>query len=164
MWVALQGDRTLQQLNQYARNVLKKRLETIDGVGEVRLGGRRDRTIRVNLDVNRMTSLSLTAQDVIAAFRREHLQLPGGFVVSDRTESLLKLDLEFHSPEDLGWMIVAYRDGASIRLRDIASIEDSLEDYRQEAHFNGKASVGLGIVKIANTNFRGTTSCRIISR
>ncbi len=152
MWVALQGDRTLQQLNQYARNVLKKRLETIDGVGEVRLGGRRDRTIRVNLDVNRMTSLSLTAQDVIAAFRREHLQLPGGFVVSDRTESLLKLDLEFHSPEDLGWMIVAYRDGASIRLRDIASIEDSLEDYRQEAHFNGKASVGLGIVKISNTN------------
>ncbi len=152
MWVALQGDRTLQQLNQYARNVLKKRLETIDGVGEIRLGGRRDRTIRVNLDVNRMTSLSLTAQDVIAAFRREHLQLPGGFVVSDRTESLLKLDLEFHSPEDLGWMIVAYRDGASIRLRDIASIEDSLEDYRQEAHFNGKASVGLGIVKIANTN------------
>lgn len=152
MWVALQGDRTLQQLNQYARNVLKKRLETIDGVGEVRLGGRRDRTIRVNLDVNRMTSLSLTAQDVIAAFRREHLQLPGGFVVSDRTESLLKLDLEFHSPEDLGWMIVAYRDGAPIRLRDIASIEDSLEDYRQEAHFNGKASIGLGIVKIANSN------------
>lgn len=152
MWVALQGDRTLQQLNQYARNVLKKRLETIDGVGEVRLGGRRDRTIRVNLDVNHMTALSLTVQDVIAAFRREHLQLPGGFVVSERTESLLKLDLEFHSPEELGWMIVTYRDGAAIRLRDIASIEDALEDYRQIAHFNGKASVGLGIVKIANSN------------
>lgn len=40
MWLALQGDRTQQQLNQYAINVLKKRLETIDGVGEVRIGGR----------------------------------------------------------------------------------------------------------------------------
>jgi hypothetical protein len=49
MWLAVQGDRTQQQLNQYAINVLKKRLETIDGVGEVRLGGRRDRTIRVEL-------------------------------------------------------------------------------------------------------------------
>ena len=42
MWLALQGDRTQQQLNQYAINILKKRLETIDGIGEVRLGGRRD--------------------------------------------------------------------------------------------------------------------------
>ena len=49
MWLALQGDRTQQQLNQYALNIVKKRLETIDGVGEVRLGGRRDRTIRVDL-------------------------------------------------------------------------------------------------------------------
>jgi len=41
MWLVLTGDRTLQQLNQYARNVIKKRLETIDGVGEIRLGGER---------------------------------------------------------------------------------------------------------------------------
>ena len=48
-WMAISGDRTQQQLNQYAINVIKKKLETIDGVGEVRVGGRRDRTIRVNL-------------------------------------------------------------------------------------------------------------------
>ena len=47
--MAIQGDRTQQQLNLYAINVIKKQLETIDGVGEVRIGGRRDRTIRVNL-------------------------------------------------------------------------------------------------------------------
>ncbi len=50
LWMALSGDRTQQQLNQYAINIIKKKLETIDGVGEVRIGGRRDRTIRVNLD------------------------------------------------------------------------------------------------------------------
>jgi hydrophobic/amphiphilic exporter-1 (mainly G- bacteria), HAE1 family len=47
IWLALSGDRTIQQLNLYANNVLKKKFETIQGVGEVQLGGRRDRVIRV---------------------------------------------------------------------------------------------------------------------
>src|SRR5690625_3735734 len=95
MWLSLEGDRTLQQLNQYARNVIKKQLETIPGVGEVRFGGRRDRAIRVELDPDRMTAFGITAQDLLAAFSREHVQLPGGFLVSQEREVLLKLDLEF---------------------------------------------------------------------
>lgn len=152
MWLALGGDRTQQQLNQYALNVLKKRLETIDGVGEVRLGGRRDRTIRVNLLPERMAALGITAQDLQAAFEREHVQLPGGFLVGRKSEYLFKLDLEFHKLSDLGNMIVSYREGAPIRLQEVAEIEDGLGDYRQLAHFNGKRTVGLGIVKIANAN------------
>jgi len=152
VWLALQGDRTQQQLNQYATNIIKKKLETIDGVGEVRLGGRRDRTIRVNLDPARMASHNLTTQDLVASFGREHLQLPGGFLVGDSQEFLLKLDLEFHKLDDLERMIIAYRDGAPIHLRDIAAIEDGLEDYRQLARFNGKPAVGIGIVKVSNAN------------
>ena len=106
MWLALTGDRTVQQLNQYARNVIKKRLETIDGVGEVRLGGRRERTIRVNVDLDRMTALGVTAQDLRNAFVREHVQAPGGYLVSAQEERLIKLDLEFHSPSALEGMIV----------------------------------------------------------
>ncbi|HEY3328045.1 MAG TPA: efflux RND transporter permease subunit [Novimethylophilus sp.] len=152
MWLALRGDRTQQQLNQYALNVLKKRLETINGVGEVRLGGRRDRTIRVNLLPGRMAALGVTPQDLLNAFGREHVQLPGGFLVGQKSEYLLKLDMEFHKLDDLGTMIVAYRDGAPIRLKEVAEIEDGLSDYRQLAHFNGKPTVGLGLVKIANAN------------
>jgi len=152
MWLALQGDRTQQQLNLYASNIIKKKLETIDGVGEVRLGGRRDRTIRVNLDPARMASHNLTTQDMTAAFAREHVQLPGGFLVGDSKEFLLKLDLEFHQLDELRRMIVAYRDGAPIRLSDLATIDDGLADNRQLAHFNGLASVGIGIVKISNSN------------
>ena len=152
MWLALQGDRTQQQLNQYARNVIKKKLETIDGVGEVRLGGKRDRNIRVNLDLARMAAHQITAQDLITAFHNEHLQLPGGFLVNQRSEDMIKLDLEFHNLAELGQLLVAWRDGAPIRLRDIAELEDGLEDYRQVARFNGEPAIGLGIVKIANTN------------
>ena len=152
MWLALHGDRTQQQLNLYASNIIKKKLETIDGVGEVRLGGRRDRTLRVNLDPARMAAHSVTTQDLVVAFGREHVQVPGGFLVSGSNESLLKLDLEFHQLLELGNMIVAYRDGAPIHLAGIAHIEDGLADNRQLAHINGQAAVGIGIVKVSNAN------------
>ncbi len=152
MWLALRGDRTQQQLNQYALNVLKKRLETVSGVGEVRLGGRRDRTIRVNLLPERMAAMGVTAQDLLGAFQREHVQVPGGFMVGQKSEYLFKLDMEFHKLSDLGTLIISYRDGAPIRLRDVAELEDGLGDYRQLAHFNGDRTVGLGLVKIANAN------------
>lgn len=152
MWLALQGDRTQQQLNQYAANVVKKRLESIDGVGEVRLGGRRDRTIRVNLLPARMAAHGITAQDINEAFAKEHVQLAGGFVVGQATEALVKFDLEFHRIEDLAGMILGYKGGYPIRLADVAQVEDGLADNRQLARFNGETTVGLGIVKVANTN------------
>ncbi len=152
MWTALQGDRTQQQLNQYAINIIKKRLETIDGVGEIRIGGRRDRTIRVNLLPGRMAAYGIAAQDISAAFANEHLQVAGGFLTGRATEHLLKLDLEFHRLDDLERMVIAYREGSPVRLRDVAEIEDGLSDFRQLARFNGKPTVGVGVVKVPNTN------------
>ena len=151
-WMALTGDRTQQQLNQYAINTIKKKLETIDGVGEVRVGGRRDRTIRVNLLPSRMAAFGIAAQDIQDGFNREHLQVAGGFIVGGATEHLVKLDLEFHNIDDLEKMIVGFRDGSPIRLKDIAEIEDGLSDFRQLARFNGQTAIGLGAVKIPNTN------------
>ena len=152
LWLALTGDRTLQQLNQYARVIIKKRLETIDGVGEVRLGGERERTIRVNLSPDKMAAFGIAANDVLGAFAAEHVRLQGGFLVGGKQEKLVKLDLEYHNPEELKSLIVAYPDGAPVKLGDIAGIEDGLADHRQFASFNGKPTVGLGIVKVQNSN------------
>ncbi len=152
IWLALSGDRTIQQLNLYANNILKKKFETIDGVGEVTLGGRRDRVIRVNIQPERMAAYKLTANDLIAVFSREHVQLPGGFLVSEQSEKLLKLDLEFHSIRDLNEMVVSTKAGVPIRLKDVAIVEDSITDNRQVARYNGKPTVGLGMIKVANAN------------
>lgn len=152
MWLSLSGDRTLQQLNQYANNVIRKRLETIDGVGEVRIGGRRERTIRVELDLDRMAAFNVTAQDIRDAFGTEHVQFPGGFLEAGSTELLVKLDLEFHSPEALGQMIVRFEQGAPVRLSDVGQLVDGLADFRSLARYNGQPTVGLGIVKIAGSN------------
>ena len=152
MWIALQGDRTQQQLNQYANNVVRKSLETIDGVGEVRMGGRRDRTIRVELSPSRLAALQLTVQDVIGAFQREHVQLPGGYLSGGNTERMLKLDLEFHSVEALKGLVITQHDGNLVRLRDVAEVRDDLADFRRLARFNGEPTVGLGIVKVPGAN------------
>lgn len=152
IWLALSGDRTIQQLNLYANNVLKKRFETINGVGEVSIGGRRDRVIRVNVNPERMAAYKLAATDLISAFNREHIQLPGGFLVSSQAEQLLKLDLEFHDINDLSNLIITTKDGVPIRLKDVADVEDGLTDNRQIARYNGKPTVGLGMVKVANAN------------
>ena len=152
IWLALSGDRTIQQLNLYANNILKKKFETIQGVGEVRLGGQRDRVIRVIVSPERMAAYKLTASDLTAAFNREHVQLPGGFLVSNQAEQLLKLDLEFHSTEDLANLIINSKASVPIRLKDIAKVEDGITDNRQVADYNGKPTVGIGMVKIANAN------------
>ncbi|MEQ1599083.1 MAG: efflux RND transporter permease subunit [Methylotenera sp.] len=152
IWLALSGDRTIQQLNLYANNVLKKKFETIQGVGEVQLGGRRDRVIRVNVNPERMAAYKLTANDLITAFNREHVQLPGGFLVSHQAEQLLKLDLEFHNVKDLANLVVVSKAGAPVYLKDVATIEDGITDNRQVARYNGKPTVGVGMVKIANAN------------
>jgi len=157
MWLTLSGDRTLQQLNVYAENHIKRRLETIAGVGEVRIGGERRRTIRVELELDRMAGSGVTVQDVVGAFQREHVRLPGGFLVGGTGEEMLKADLEFHDLDSLAQMIVVQREGAPIRLSDIARVEDGLADFRVLARYNGKPTVGIGIVKV-----RGADSVGIV--
>ena len=152
MWLGLTGDRTIQQLNLYANNILKKKIETIDGVGEVTLGGRRDRTVRVNLDLEKMVALNITADDLKSAFKKEHIQLPGGYLVRNQSEKMFKLDLEFHKVQELQNLVVGFRDKTNIKLKDISDIEDGLTDFRQIARYNYNPSIGLGIIKVANSN------------
>ena len=152
LWLVLQGDRTQQQLNQYARNVIKKRLETVSGVGEVVIAGERERTIRVNLDTRRMVAQGIGVSDVLAAFQREHIKLPGGYLTSAGKEDLIKLDLEFHSLEALKSLVITQRGHLPVHLGDIADVEDGLADARRFASYNGEVAVGLGITKISNAN------------
>ena len=101
IWFSLTGDRTLQELSVYAKNTIKRRLETIDGVASIRIGGEQERNIRVNLNFDRMSAFGVTVQDIVFAFKKEHIKLSGGFLIDNKKEDLLKLDLESHSPKDV---------------------------------------------------------------
>ena len=152
IWVALQGDRTLQQLNTYADEVIKPRLETINGVGDVQIGGQVKRTIRIWLDNERLHAFNLSPLDVRNAFMREHISLPGGFLDSKSRELLIKFDAEFETVRAMQKLVVAYRQGAPVYLRDVARVEDGLEDPRKLARYNGQPAVGLGVVKTSGAN------------
>lgn len=152
MWLSLQGDRSLQDLSRYARNELRPLIENVPGVGEVQVGGGQERNIRIEIEPDRLAALQLTIPDVLNAITSEHVQEPGGFFVSGAREDLIQLDLEYHDLIEMEDLVVAERDGALIRLGDIAEIVDGLEDRRSLARFNGEPAVGLGIVKVSGTN------------
>lgn len=152
LWAVLIGDRTIQDLNTYADEVLRPRLETVNGVGEILIGGQIARTIRVWLDPQRLQAYGLSPVDVSGAFQREHVIRPAGFLESRSREWLIKFNAEFTSVEDMRQMIVAYRQGAPIYLNDVARVEDGLEDARKLARFRGQPAVGLGFVKASGAN------------
>ena len=152
MWAALIGNRTTQDLNTYAEEIIRPRLETVNGVGEVLIGGQILRTIRVWLDTERLRAFQLSPVEVANAFRREHVIEPAGFIESRAREWLIKFDAEFETVEALSNMIVAYRRGTPIYLHDVARVEDGLEDARKLARYKGQPAVGLGIVKASGAN------------
>ena len=152
IWLALRGNRTLQDLSVYAKNIVKRKLETINGVGSVVIGGEQERNIRVNLDFDRMSAFSITVQDVVMAFRNEHIKLPGGFLIDNSKEDLLKLDLESHNVEEIENIIVTYDRNRAIKLKDIAEVKDDVRDLRTLGRFNGDPSIGIGVTKIRGEN------------
>ncbi len=152
MWLSIQGDRTLSQLTDIARNSIRPQLEIISGVGDVTLGGGQNRRIRIEVDVDRLNAEGVTVQDLLTAVDEEHVAVSGGFLVSGDRESVFQLDHEFHDVEALESLIVTERDGRIVRLGDVAEVVDGLTDFRRLARYNQDIAVGLGIVKIAGTN------------
>ncbi|MFL1780878.1 Efflux RND transporter permease subunit [Candidatus Hepatincolaceae symbiont of Richtersius coronifer] len=150
--ITLTGNRTLQQLNEYATEIVKKKLETISGVAEVLIEGERDRNIRIELDIYKLASYGIGVNDVVNAFNAAHVQRPGGYIVGSRNELLLKLDFEFHRAQDIKNLVIKNNQGAFVKLSDVGTIVDGLEDYRGLASYNSEPSITLGVTKIAGSN------------
>jgi hydrophobe/amphiphile efflux-1 (HAE1) family protein len=147
VWVPLITERPIVDTSEYTRLVVKPNMQTIPGVGAVEMFGRRDRNIRIWMDGASLRARGLSPTDVISALRREHVETPGGRVEGQRIEYSVTTDAEFASLDDMRRLIVAYVDGATVRLEDVARVEDGSEDPRVHAYFNGGPSVGVGVLK-----------------
>ncbi len=152
LWIPLDSQRSLVETSEAVRRQINPFLETIPGVAGVAIFGRLDRNIRIWLDGDQLRARDLSASDVLAALRREHVELPGGAVESARVDYSVKTDAEFRSVAELETLIVAHRDGAPILLRDVARVEDGSEDPKMVARFNGRDTVGMGIRKQTGGN------------
>ena len=152
VWIAVWGDRSVKDLTHYADKVLKRDIEKIPGVGSVTISGGRTRQIRFWLDRKKLEAVSLTADDVKQALGLEHREVPGGRIENHRIEYIVKTKGEYETPSSFNDMVITYRHGRLIRLRDIGRAEDGLEDERSITRFNGKTSVGLSVKRQSGEN------------
>ncbi|NWF97532.1 MAG: efflux RND transporter permease subunit [Nitrospirae bacterium] len=152
MWFSLSGQKSVRELSTYADEVLKEQFQRIKGVGSIRLGGLRTRQVRIWLERDRLNAYGITANDVMNALARENIELPGGRIETESKEYLVKIKGEFPDVQKINDLIIYYSNGAPVRLKDIGRAEDSMEEIRSIARFNGIPAVGLGIQKQSGTN------------
>jgi len=152
LWVAVSGPFTRQVISDHARYQVRERLQTVPGVGEIRMGGYLERAVRVWLDAARMDTRGVTVGEVMSALEREHVELPAGRIEGDGREIDVRVLGEALSLKDLGRLVVRGGGGAPIYLEDVALIEDGFEDVRSIARSNGQSAQGLGIKKQRGAN------------
>ncbi len=152
MWIGIYGPRTPQYLADTARFGIKEKLQTVPGVGEIIMGGYRERNVRVWLDADRLNAFDLTVGEVLSAMNREHLELPAGRLESDSREVNVRMFGEAMDLDQFRDMVIAEREGSQIKLKDVSVVEDGLEDRRRIARMNGLPAVGLGVKKQRGAN------------
>ena len=148
----LSGQRSVRDLSTYADEILKEQLQRINGVGDVIFYGLRLRQVRIWLDASKMRAYQVAPNDLIVALKRENIELPGGRIETKTKEYTVRIKGEFPTVPDFNDLIVGYYRGAPVRVRDIGRAEDSIEERRSYARFNGIPAVGMAIQKQSGTN------------
>ena len=152
MWIGLSGPYAPQVLSDYARYRIKEKLQTVEGVGEVMVGGALERNVRIWVDAEKLDAKGLTVTDVIAALRREHVELPAGRIETEGREVNVRVMGEALDLETLRALVVREVDGSTVYLSDVALVEDGFEDVRRMARVDGNPAQGLGVKKQRGAN------------
>ena len=152
MAVVVAADLPMRELTRLADKTVKERLQRVKNVGQVRLVGDQERKIWIWLDRAKLEGNGLSVQDVERALRSEHVEFPGGRVETGPLEYVVKTRAEFQSAADFDQMVVAFRAGAPIRVRDLGRAEDGLEERRSQARLDGRPAIGLLVRRQSGTN------------
>ncbi len=153
LWIALNSDRyTPLELTTLAERQIKNRLQTVDGVSAIIIGGEKRFAIRLWLDSERMAARQVTVLDVGLALRRQNVELPSGRVENYDREMTIQTLGELKSAEEFNELVIRSDGTHIVRLRDIGVAREGVEDERTSARANGKPCVFLGIVKQSKAN------------
>lgn len=141
------------QLFEIASNVLQQKFAQIEGVGQVLVGGSSLPAVRVEIDPHALFSHALAFEDVRAALAAANFNGPKGAIEEGDRRLALYANDQSRRAADYEGLVVAYRDGAPIRLRDIADVVDSVEDTRNYGMSNGRTAVQIQIYRQPGANF-----------
>ena len=140
------------ELTNWADQVLKKRLENVRGVGSVTLVGGTRREINIYLNPLAMEAVGITADQVVSAVRSENQDLPVGAIRSPAQERVVQIDARMQRPEDFGKIIVARRNGAPVRVDQVATVSDGGQEVESLALYNGQRTLLLQVQKSQDEN------------
>jgi HAE1 family hydrophobic/amphiphilic exporter-1 len=151
LWLSFAG-LDYRELSDYADQVIRPRLQSVPGIGNVFLAGFREPMMRIWIDRDRLTAHRMTVGDVIAALGRENLELPGGFIEGDRYELAVRNLGLFETVDEFNEMILTTVDGQPIRLQDVGFAQLGIADERGLGRYNLVPSLGLGVAPRSGAN------------
>ncbi len=139
-------------LTMLADETIARRLESVTGVGEVRISGGTARQVKVYIQPPRMEALGITMPEVMAALRQQNLEVPAGRLERGIGERLVRVTGRITDPKQFGQVIVSTRSGHPVRLSDVARVEEGAEEVRSVATVNGERAIGVDILKVSGGN------------
>jgi len=150
--ISLAAEMPRRDLTKIAKDVIKQRLQAINGVGGLDIVGGQEREFHVWIDPHRLDSFGLTPGDVAQSLAAQNVEIPGGRFDADTKELAVKTRGQIHSASELENIIIPAAVGSVVRIRDVARVEDGAEEQRSYATLNGKASVTLLVRKQSGSN------------
>ncbi|HKB78732.1 MAG TPA: efflux RND transporter permease subunit, partial [Thermoanaerobaculia bacterium] len=150
--IALSGPAPIRDITEFADKKLRRRLESISGIGQVTIVGGRPRQINVVVDTEKLAAVNLTTAQLVAALQSQNVQIPGGKVEQGLRDLTLRTYGRVQEPADFANIPISEHNGYVVKVGDVASIEDSVADPETIASVDGKPAVVMFIRKQSGTN------------
>ena len=150
--ISVSAPKALREVTEVAKNKIKERIESINGVGQISIIGGADRQINVWVDPDKMRSYNVTAGEVSAALRIQNVEFPSGRLDEGQKETSVRTIGKIEKPEGFNDIVVATRGGYQVKVKDLGYIEDGAEEVRSEARLNGQPAVTLIVSKQSGQN------------
>jgi multidrug efflux pump len=153
IFLALSSDtHNALQLSEMANTLVKPVLQTAPGAAEVNIFGERKFAMRIWVDPDRLAAYKLTVQDLEDALRRANLEVPAGRIESTQREFNVTAATDLQRPQEFAQVVIRTVNGQSVRIGDVARVQQAPVDERSFVRLNGRDSVGLGVVKQSTAN------------
>ncbi len=157
VWLALSSPTLpLSVVDEYAQTHLAQRISTVEGVAQVQIFGGQKYALRVQLDPRALAAKGLTLEEIRAALATHNVNLPTGILDGNQQAMTVVASGQLAGTAEFSQIVVAYRNGAPIRLGEIARVIDSVQDNRVASWFydrdGGHRAIGLGVQRQPGTN------------
>jgi multidrug efflux pump len=157
MILSLTSDtRTRGQMYDAASTILAQRVSQVDGVGQVTVGGGALPAVRVEVNLPALNRTGLALEDVRAAIAATNANRPKGLIESGDRNWQIGANDQATTAADYIPLVVAYRNGGAVRLGDVATVVDSVENIRNSGLTNGKPSILMFVYRQPGANILDT--------